>query len=329
MLIGAGAARLEPCSENRWHGDHPPLHRGFAESRIARDEQTKGEEANEVKPTPQPPPSTGGGDEHSYPRVVTNATTANTDAKTFYEKGYKADYAQAHAQGGLKELEDFVARYNLKDTAKCLEVGCGRGNFQDLVVDYTGMDLAQAAGAFMHKPFVAASATRMPFADSTFDALWSIYVLEHVPEPEKALSEIRRVLKPGGLAFLLPAWQCRPWAADGYTVRPYSDFGLGGKVYKAMIPVRESVLFRSSYIFPRRVLRRAAIALRGPMKFRCGKLKPNYEQYWISDGDAVNAMDPYELILWFRSRGDEVLHPSGGKRQFFIRSGEVVLRVRK
>ena len=71
------------------------------------------------------------------------------------------------------------------------------------------------------------------------------------------------------------------------------------------------------------------IALGGPMKFRCGTLKPNYEKYWISDGDAVNAMDPYELILWFRSRGDEVLHPSGGNRQFFIRSGEVVLRVRK
>lgn len=253
-------------------------------------------------------------------------------AKAFYDREFTgAAYTpvEAHA-GGMPELESFVREHGLVETGRCLEIGCGRGVFQDLVRDYTGSDLSDSAGAFLRKPFVQCSATALPFADSSFDGAWTIWVLEHVPDPERAMEEMRRVLRPGGVLFFAPAWQCRPWAADGYPVRPYSDFGLSGKVYKALIPLRDSVAWRSLYIFPRRAIRWAAWKLgRGPTRFTCRTLGANFEKFWMADSDAVNSMDPYEAILWFRSRGDEVLHPRGVLGRFMVRTGHIAIRIRK
>ncbi len=43
---------------------------------------------------------------------------------------------------------------------------------------------------------------QLPFADATYDVVFASHVLEHIVDDEKALSEIRRVLKPRGIAIL-------------------------------------------------------------------------------------------------------------------------------
>jgi hypothetical protein len=43
---------------------------------------------------------------------------------------------------------------------------------------------------------------RLPFADGAFDAILCSHVLEHVPDDRAAMRELRRVLRPGGLALL-------------------------------------------------------------------------------------------------------------------------------
>lgn len=63
--------------------------------------------------------------------------------------------------------------------------------------------------------------------------------------------------------------------------------------------------------------------------FRYNRLDPDYEHYWDADSDAVNSMDPYEAILWFTSRGDEVLSFEGVMFPLFVRSGTIVLRIHK
>jgi tocopherol O-methyltransferase len=49
----------------------------------------------------------------------------------------------------------------------------------------------------------------MPFADDTFDFVWSMESGEHMPDKEKFLAECYRVLKPGG-TFLMATWCHRP-----------------------------------------------------------------------------------------------------------------------
>lgn len=42
----------------------------------------------------------------------------------------------------------------------------------------------------------------LPFDDGSYDFVFASHVLEHIPDDEKALSEIRRILKPNGMAIL-------------------------------------------------------------------------------------------------------------------------------
>jgi SAM-dependent methyltransferase len=252
------------------------------------------------------------------------------EAKAFYDREFAGkDYTpeSAHANG-IPELGRFVSDFGLIGK-KVLEVGCGRGVYQDLVPDWTGTDIADSVRPYIRKPFVQGSADRLAWADNSFDAAWTIWCFEHVPELEQAMAELRRVIKPGGVLFFCPAWQCRSWFADGYPVRPYSDFGLGGKLIKASIPIRNSVAWRAMFMFPRRLWRAAALASGGPLPLRYRKIRANYETFWMSDSDACNSIDPFEAMVWFRSRGDEVVSPRGALRQFLFRTGPVIVRIRK
>ncbi|MGH7518510.1 MAG: class I SAM-dependent methyltransferase [Gemmatimonadales bacterium] len=225
------------------------------------------------------------------------------------------------------QVQRFVEQLGLQDAA-VLDVGSGKGYLQDVVANYTGLDISTEAAKYYHKRFVAGTATAMPFADNEFDAAWSIWVLEHIPNPEAALTEIRRVVKPGGLLFLLPAWDCKPWAAQGYEARPYSAFGLGGKLIKASIPVRKHELFSFVTTVPNRMLR-AAFSGSGPTRLHYRRLEPNFAEYWQADSDAVNDLDAVEVAMWFESRGDTCLNCLPGSWRHVQRDGALVIRLKK
>ncbi len=247
----------------------------------------------------------------------------DVDARKYYENVYKSsientvgsdhDYVVINRYatktfGIFDEINEFVELYGL-DQARTLEVGAGSGQLQDLVEDYTGLDIAENAARYFHKPFVHGSALDLPFEDSTFDAVWT---LEHVPDPEKAMREIRRVTKPGGMIFFFPAWNSTSWAATGLEVRPYTTLSLTEKVAKASLAIRAHPLFRFSYIAPTRLLRYAMWrAWAGPTRLRYTALRPNYTNYWVPDSDATASIDPAESKLWFESRGDRCLNCGG------------------
>ncbi|ROR98823.1 methyltransferase family protein [Sinobacterium caligoides] len=98
-----------------------------------------------------------------------------------------------------------------------LDLGCGEGrhvisaylegDVHAVGVDLSHQDLKTTAERF--EPFAqeqedkafglsVANALQLPFADNTFDKVICSEVLEHIPDWEGALDEIRRVLKPGG-----------------------------------------------------------------------------------------------------------------------------------
>ena len=64
---------------------------------------------------------------------------------------------------------------------------------------------AKEAGLDERVKFEVANALNMPFADNTFDLVWSLESGEHMPDKAKFLSECYRVLKPGG-KFIFATW---------------------------------------------------------------------------------------------------------------------------
>lgn len=104
----------------------------------------------------------------------------------------------------LDQLEtDFVARFG--SGGNVLEVGCGTGLLLERIARFAktakGIDLSP--GMLEHArrrglDVEEASATNLPFADGSFDVTCSFKVLAHIPDIERALSEMARVTKPGG-----------------------------------------------------------------------------------------------------------------------------------
>lgn len=86
-----------------------------------------------------------------------------------------------------------------------LDAGCGTGlNLQSLPAGSVGIDLnprnlALVRARLPNHLAVEGDVESMPFPDASFGTVVCTEVLEHVPHPEQALREIRRVLKPGGV----------------------------------------------------------------------------------------------------------------------------------
>jgi SAM-dependent methyltransferase len=88
-----------------------------------------------------------------------------------------------------------------------LDVGAGAGhlnpyNFKQHCKKMVGVDMDPRVrdNELLHEGIVHNGAS-LPFEDSMFDVVFSVYVAEHVGDPEQFLTEIRRVLKPEGLYF--------------------------------------------------------------------------------------------------------------------------------
>lgn len=94
-----------------------------------------------------------------------------------------------------------------------LEVGCSDGMVCDVFAllgakRVVGIDVMETVGCSYKHPAIeyrSMEADRLGYADNTFDIVYSIATLEHVPRPEAALNEITRVLKPGGYAYVQAA----------------------------------------------------------------------------------------------------------------------------
>jgi hypothetical protein len=93
-----------------------------------------------------------------------------------------APFKDCENHPAYQDIKQFVARFDLSDK-KCLEIGSYRGIFQNMVGDYTGLDVALSLSKYYKKPYFTINGDgTYPFADKTFDAVWSWAVHEHIPD---------------------------------------------------------------------------------------------------------------------------------------------------
>lgn len=103
-------------------------------------------------------------------------------------------------------LVTIIAKQCSVDRPRILVVGCGRGVeaavlAHDLDADVTGIDLDSRfdRDAALYANFRQGDATALDFGDQSFDIVYSYHALEHIPDYDAALGEMRRVLREGGL----------------------------------------------------------------------------------------------------------------------------------
>ncbi|XP_077213801.1 cycloartenol-C-24-methyltransferase-like [Tasmannia lanceolata] len=162
-----------------------------------------------------------GGEEEARKANYTDMVNKYYDLVTsFYEFGWGESFHFAHRWKGeslresIKRHEHFLAlQLSLKCGMKVLDVGCGIGGPLREIARFSstsitglnnneyqisrGTELNRATGVDKSCNFVKADFMKMPFSDSTFDAIYAIEATCHAPDALGCYKEIYRVLKPG------------------------------------------------------------------------------------------------------------------------------------
>jgi len=111
--------------------------------------------------------------------------------------------------------DEAIAMLDIDSGDRVLDVGCGTGFATEGLLQHTdrvhGLDqsphqLEKAFEKFGKRgsvSFYLGDAERLPFADDTFDVVWSSGSIEYWPNPVVALSELRRVATPGGQVLVV------------------------------------------------------------------------------------------------------------------------------
>ena len=96
-----------------------------------------------------------------------------------------------------------------KASGLVLDIWCSEQKLREYLPDtcqYIGLDYPDTADAlYKTKPNIYGDAQKLAFADDTFDTISFLEVIEHLPDPQSAVQECHRVLKPSGkLIFSMP-----------------------------------------------------------------------------------------------------------------------------
>ncbi len=195
--------------------------------------------------------------------------------------------------GNLRFVLNFIFEKHKKENLNSiLELGCGKAeilNFLPAGVKYTGLDptgkcIAELKAKDPNNSFVEGCAEEIPFADNSFDFVFSGNAFEHFYEPKKSLTEMIRVANPGGYVILVAPNLEAPWAKIN-GVRHYLIFN---KVVFGLEGWTDLIL-----------------RMFGVLRFRL--IKENYTKttgkYERADDDIMSVTSTYEIVSFLRRKG--------------------------
>jgi SAM-dependent methyltransferase len=206
---------------------------------------------------------------------------------------------------------------------RLLDIGCGAGWSTSLLArmgfDAVGIDTnatAFEAPSARRVHLCEASALDLPFADAAFDVVSAFQTLEHVPDPARALAEMVRVCKPGGLigvlspnllsfgmsvrAITVYAWRNRPvrrifWRTADMPRHPFGN----------TLPECLRALVSHAWLATQKCL-----ASEVSFTMRVPDLLPPFH----ADNDACYLCNPVDLVRFFRAHGCRVLRQRASGR---------------
>lgn len=139
-----------------------------------------------------------------------------------------------------KNVDNYIIRRSIfeaiernmdKFSGRLLDVGCGKMPYREYIVkngkitEYVGLDLENALIYDDNiRPDIVWDGKTMPISEESFDVVIGTEILEHCFEPMQTLSEIYKVLKPGGIFFFTTPfiWPLHEVPHDEFRFTPYS-----------------------------------------------------------------------------------------------------------
>ena len=126
-------------------------------------------------------------------------------------------YVELFAAASDQAIESLLDAVGAKPKLNALDLCCGQGNLSEgltrrgckvVGIDFSPAMLAHARDRARNAVFIEGDAQDLPFGDAQFDVVVSNLGICHVPDQPRALSEVRRVLRPNG-RFAMTVW-CGP-----------------------------------------------------------------------------------------------------------------------
>ena len=144
--------------------------------------------------------------------------------------------ARLELQARLANIERHLRYLPVLPDNRVLDVGCGSGSMSRLLArsfpraEVVGVDLREQyldfarslanAENIQNLIFRSADVFALPFADESFDVVWTKYLLQWLKEPKRALKELKRVTRPGGAVV---SCDFAGFAIEHYPVTPEFD----------------------------------------------------------------------------------------------------------
>ena len=152
---------------------------------------------------------------------------------------YQRDFSELHPEtmfderGRLQKAKktaavilDAMPGFGLEPArARVLDIGCSTGiltrHYAELFGQVVGVDIDDGAVEWAESnrsadniEYRVGDSMELPFAEGEFDVVTCTHIYEHVPDAQRMLDEIFRVLKPGGLCYFAAENRLRVW--DGH-----------------------------------------------------------------------------------------------------------------
>jgi ubiquinone/menaquinone biosynthesis C-methylase UbiE len=173
-----------------------------------------------------------------------------SDQNTAAQAGFQNADAYEQIMGRWsRRLAPHLIRFGgLSDGDRVLDVGCGTGSLTFALSEIarteaiTGIDLIPGFVEFAHSRntdpriiFQQGDARDLPFAENSFDRAYSMLVLQFIPDADRAVAEMCRVVRPGG-TVTAAVW-------DSFSGQPHTR--LIWDIAAVLDPAVERNLFRS------------------------------------------------------------------------------------